>query len=386
MVVDAAAHAGGVLVLGATGIIGADTTAACLRIGHTVTALSRRPTRDPRLSGVTEHLLADTTDASRLGVVLGDRRFASVLDFTSFDAADVERTLSVLAGRCEQYVLVSSATVYAGAREGVPIDEDTPVLTSGWAYPLAKVAAEDAARATCARLGIACTVVRPYITYSDQRIPLSVWEAPEVMERLRDGRPVPVGPDLLDATTTVTSAVDVAEALARLAANPRAFDDGFIVASDRSTTWREVLTLVANRVGGTLVTLDCTTTELASAFPAVRGKIADRAAGRTFDVARLMAVVPNLDFRHSTAGGLARAVDTYVERGVPACPRTLDGRMDRFTAAHSTGDTLRALARDLTGGRRRHRLGGLARYLVGREAHLWAAVGARAARQSSPYA
>jgi nucleoside-diphosphate-sugar epimerase len=265
---------GAVLVLGSTGIIGTNTVSACVRRGFDVLGVSRgtrRPNGESVPAGY-EHARAEVRGPDALRAVVAGRTFDAVIDFTSFTDRDVARTLSTLQGRCAIPLRVVGDNLLR-RRARPPDRRVSPQVSTGWSYALAKVRAEERVRSMCQDLGMDYTIARPYITYSSQRIPLSVWEPVEILGRLRDGWAIPVGPDILDATTTITSSADVANALALLVCNPSALGQDFIVASDQPTTWRAVLGAAADAVGGRVVESRCWAQALARAFPAIQGKI-----------------------------------------------------------------------------------------------------------------
>jgi hypothetical protein len=65
-------------------------------------------------------------------------RFDVVCQFRLFAPAEISRDISLFAGRCGQYVFISSASAYAKPVRSLPITEATPLGNPHWAYSHAK--------------------------------------------------------------------------------------------------------------------------------------------------------------------------------------------------------------------------------------------------------
>ncbi len=112
--------------------------------------------------------------------IRGDRRDAAlwqnlsqhydvVVDFCAYEAGDIERVLSNMAVKPEQYIFISTVDVY---RRGIPgyKGEDTPyedrqIPGEAGAYISGKVALEQELRRICGEQGINWTILRPGILY-----------------------------------------------------------------------------------------------------------------------------------------------------------------------------------------------------------------------------
>ncbi|WP_052665615.1 UDP-glucose 4-epimerase GalE [Nitriliruptor alkaliphilus] len=147
-----------VLVTGGAGFIGATTTAALLGAGHEVTVLDDLSTghRDAVPAGA-ELVVADATDPTAVGPVVGDGRFDACIHFAALieagesmrhperfftvNTAGTARLLEVLIDHAvPRFVLSSTAAVY-GEPERTPIDEDHPLAPTN-AYGESKLLIE----------------------------------------------------------------------------------------------------------------------------------------------------------------------------------------------------------------------------------------------------
>jgi 2'-hydroxyisoflavone reductase len=121
-----------ILVLGGTGFLGPHFVDAARAKGHKLTLFNRGKTNPTRFSGEEfkdiEQLHGDRkTDMKALE---GRRKWDAVLDTSAYIPADVTRSAKLLAKRIDQYVLVSTISVYAKM--------DTP--NQDESAPLAKLA------------------------------------------------------------------------------------------------------------------------------------------------------------------------------------------------------------------------------------------------------
>lgn len=119
-----------VLVLGGTGFLGPHFVEAARASGHHLTLFNRGKTNPARFSGEAfkdiEQLRGDRkTD---LKALQGKRRWDAVLDTSAYIPTDVTRSTRLLGKRVDQYLLVSSVSVYA--RMDTPRqDESAPLAT-----------------------------------------------------------------------------------------------------------------------------------------------------------------------------------------------------------------------------------------------------------------
>jgi nucleoside-diphosphate-sugar epimerase len=232
-----------VLYLGGTGTISASCVQLSSETGMLTTVLNRGRTRNGReLPAGVESLVADVTDEASLTAALKSREFDAVVNFLSLDAADARRKAAFFAARTEQYVHISSASIYAKPVRQVPIVESTPTGPNPpLPYATAKWEAEQAL------LGLRnVTIVRPSHTYDDGNPPLpGGWT---VIDRMLRGEEIPVHGDGT-SLWTLTHAEDFAQGLIGLLGNPRAIGETFNITGSDVYTWDQIYTIVASAFG-----------------------------------------------------------------------------------------------------------------------------------------
>lgn len=158
-----------ILIMGGTGFLGPHFVEAARTKGHQLTLFNRGKSNPTRFSGEEfkdiEQLQGDRkTDLSALE---GTRRWDAVLDTSAYFPGDVSRSASLLAKRVDQYMIISSISVYAdnstpGADEAAAVatmeNAEAAKEITGENYGALKALSEQAAEKA---LPGRTTVVRP---------------------------------------------------------------------------------------------------------------------------------------------------------------------------------------------------------------------------------
>lgn len=324
-----------VLVLGGTGIIGRELTKILIDQDRETYVVSRRggTSSSPRL----HYIAADARDMDGLRSKLADHSFDTVIDLLSFDKDQMLSTLELVKDKCSQYIFISSATVYKGNGDGQQITESSPRVDRGWNYPLQKLIAEEALQQAAQGYGVNYTIVRPYITYSGQRISFGEWEGYDIVKTILDDRPIVIGDELADSVTTLTHSHDLAVGIAGLIMNDMAMNDDFHITSDESMTWREVFEVAAEIVGKKPNIIDVPIEAIKRDLPELAGKIEDRCMGRSFSNAKLKQALGGFDCKYTVKTGYSELINDYLKRGRLVTTNHLQqGKMDRFVARYGS--------------------------------------------------
>ena len=232
-----------ILILGGTGSMGVHLTNLLKNEGHDifVTSRSKRASSD----GVT-FLQGNARDTDFLNDIL-KRSWDVVIDFMSYGTEEFQSRMELLLASAGQYVFLSSARVYS--QSTVPITEETPRLLDVSTdeaylktdeYGLAKARQENLLRDSGRKNW---TVIRPSITFSEDRLQLGVLEKEAWLYRSLHGRSIVFSDDIAGKVTTLTYGLDVAEGIAAIVADPKALGAIFHITSEESFLWNDVLSL-----------------------------------------------------------------------------------------------------------------------------------------------
>ena len=150
-----------------------------------------------------------------------------------------------LLGSCKQYIYLSSARVYADSAQ--PLTETSPRLLDSTLdqqylstdeYALTKARQENILFNSIHKNW---TIIRPYITYSEQRLQLGVLEKEAWLYRALKKRPIAFSKDINDKVTTLTYGLDVAKGIVAIMGQRGALGEAFHITTDKSIKWQEVL-------------------------------------------------------------------------------------------------------------------------------------------------
>ena len=301
--------AGKILFIGGTG----NVSSACSRLA----VASGRPlyllTRTARpLPGATA-LVADAKHASSIRTALGNLEFDAVVNFIGFEVQDVQRDLEVFAGRCGQYVFISSASCYTKPWLA-PITEDVPLANPVWDYSQKKIECERFLEQAAKQPGCPpITIIRPSLTYDTViPVPLGGWTEWTIAERMLAGSPAIVHGDGL-SPWTVTHSEDLAPGLVGLLGNSAAYGEAFHITGDEVQTWDQIYTKLALALGVKANLVHVASETIARVMPDRLGSLlGDKSHALVFDNSKLKRCVPSFKQQIPFEEGIARTVKWFM--------------------------------------------------------------------------
>lgn len=229
-----------VLILGGTGAMGGHLRHLLAEKGALVSVTTRQTL--PSEGGI-KYISGNAKDDDFLRTQL-EQRWDCIVDFMTYSTADFRRRLPFLLTSTMQYVFLSSARVYA--RSEKPLTEDSPRLLDvsddrqylkSDEYALAKARQENLLSESGHKNW---TILRPYITYAEERLQLGVLEKEAWLFRALQGRTIVFSSDIAERTTTLTSGLDVAGAISGLIGLEKALGESFHITCDFPRTWHEI--------------------------------------------------------------------------------------------------------------------------------------------------
>ncbi len=281
-----------VLLLGGTGALGAHLRDILAGQGFEVWVTSRRAHAD------TEHIRYLQLDAMDFGAFkkLMASRWDAIVDFMIYPPNTFEARLDVFLKQTDQYVSLSSARVYADA-DREPLVEDSPRLLDTVKdadylktneYALAKARDENILRAKGTAKN--WTIIRPYVTFSEERLQLGTLEKEQWLKRALEGRPIVFSRDIAEKMTTLTYGRDVARGMAAVIGRKEACGETYHITSPKQIRWSEVLDIyvkVLTDVLGTAPKVVLTKKSVQLQTPGRYQVKYDRAFNRRFDNAKI---------------------------------------------------------------------------------------------------
>ena len=230
-----------VLVMGGTGVMGAHLVSELLKLGFKVdvVSLEDRVSGDPNL----RYFKCNIKDTEILREML-ENDYNCIVDFMIYSTPEFASKCNLFLDNTDQYIYLSSYRVYADAKGPITetsprlldVSDDADFLVSD-DYSLHKARGEDRLKASGKTNW---TIVRPAITYSNQRIQLTCLEGNTIINRSRQGKPVIVPDKAMTAQTTMTWGGDVAKMISRLVLNKSALGEAYTTATAEHHTWEEI--------------------------------------------------------------------------------------------------------------------------------------------------
>ena len=234
-----------ILLLGGTGAMGV----------HLVNCLSQSPenqitvtTRKIKKSCDNVQYITGNAQSIEFITELLKNKWDAIVDFMLYPTSEIfEKHVDMLLNATDHYIFLSSSRVYAESAK--PLTEDSPRLLdtvtdraylSTNCYSLLKARQENILQAHSKKNW---TIIRPYITFSEQRIQLGVLEKEDWLYRALKGRTVVFSEDIANHRTTLTYALDVARGIASILGQPQSMGDAFHITQPRVYTWQEILEL-----------------------------------------------------------------------------------------------------------------------------------------------
>ena len=284
-----------ILLLGGTGAMGVHLAELAVNAGWAVSVT----TRGERVgqNGV-NFICGNARDEQFLQRLLTEH-WDVIVDFMVYRTDEFANRFNRLLAACDQYLYLSSARVYADSE--APITEESPRLLDVSVdskylatdeYALSKARQENLLFESDLSNW---TIIRPYITYSEQRLQLGVLEKEAWLYRALKGRTVVFCEAINERATTITHGCDVASTMLLLCGNKAAHGEAYQITSGNSLRWSHILDIyqaVFQEAIGRRFSVELESTET---FVRAHGSryqiIYDRLLDRSFDISKLCSLL-----------------------------------------------------------------------------------------------
>ena len=214
--------------------------------------------------------------------------------------------------------------------------EDSPKPNTDLPYSVNKYICEKWLSANAKNARCKYTIVRPYITYGDTRIPFGI--APlaryhwTIVARILNDKPMFLW-DNGSAKCTLTHTKDFAYNFVQLYLNDNVYGEDINLVGEQVCTWREMLETLYEILGKDKNNIISIPTEIISkVLPCYKDfLIGDRALDAVFDNSKLKKSIP--DYRHSISlcQGLSTTIDYYKKNAyLSGIDYKYDGRIDKL--------------------------------------------------------
>lgn len=306
-----------VLIFGGTGAMGSHLQTLLTNLeGVNVTVTSRK--RNDKKSKL-EFIQGDAHQMDFVKKLLSLKKWDAIVDFMAYSTDEFRQRVNLLLSSTKQYIYLSSARVYADSEK--PIKEDSPRILDVCddkdyletdEYALAKARQENLLFNNKKQNW---TIIRPYITFSEQRLQLSSAEKERWLFGALEGKPILFSRDLADKYTTLTYGYDVARGIAAIIGQEKAQGEAFHITVNETHKWSEILdiylTVIKQKTGvsPTIKWLDEWTPLVGGGAMQVKW---DRLYNRSFDNTKINGYIDVSSF-NKTIPALSNCLSSFIE-------------------------------------------------------------------------
>jgi nucleoside-diphosphate-sugar epimerase len=324
-----------VLFIGGTGLISSACSQLAVERGLDLYLVNRGESQRPAPDGA--HLIrADVRAAGALKDTLQGFSFDAVVDWIAYTPDQVQADIEFFSGRTDQFVFISSASVYQKPPMSLPITESTVLDNPFWEYAQNKIACEEALIRAYRKARFPATIVRPSHTYDCMSLPVhGGWT---FIDRLRKGKPVVVHGDG-SSLWTLTHHADFAKGFVGLLGNGHAVGESFHVTSDEILTWNQIHESLAHAAGAKARLVHVASDRIAR-YDSRWGVslLGDKAHSAIFDNTKIKRAVPGFAATVSFAQGAQEIIDWYdADPARQVVDRQFDLLIDRIVADEEAG-------------------------------------------------
>lgn len=237
-----------VLLLGGTGPMGMHLS-ELLSTQNDVFVTSRKPHKN---KGNISFVQGNAKMKDFLSSVLSMRTWDCIVDFMAYTTCEFEERVELLLNSTKQYIFLSSARVYDNNNETITEDSsrlldtstDTAYLKTD-EYALYKAREENILLNSTNKN---YTIIRPYITYAENRFPMGVWEKETWLRRCLQKKDIVFPKTFLDKVTTLTYGRDVAKYISIIIGNQGTVGQIYNIVSNKSSCWSEILSYYLSHI------------------------------------------------------------------------------------------------------------------------------------------
>lgn len=303
-----------VLLIGGTGILSTDIVEESLKRNYEVYIINRG-NRNNDIDSRVKVIIGDIRDAEQIKEKIKKEQFDVVIDFLSFNKQQLQNTLDIFENKCDQFIFISSATVYRKTKKGEKITEKTELINDVWDYAQGKIECEELLKENYKKNKQCYTIVRPYVTYSNRRIPFAIIPSKQwtLANRILLDKPILLW-DGGKAICTLTQTKDFAVGIVGLFKNPKAYQEDFHITTDYTLSWRKALEDIGKALEKKPVIADIPSNFIAKYMPEYTGVLfGDKGLDRVFDNSKIKNAVPEFNASTKFEDGIKETIQYYKE-------------------------------------------------------------------------
>lgn len=308
-----------ILFIGGTGRLSSDVAKLALEEHNEVYLLTRGSSKrkkyiDPKY----KMIYADIRDVKSCKEKINNLIFDVIIDFLTFNVEQLKSTLDIINGHYKQYIFISTATVYDKIKEGEKItEENTYKGNSKWDYSYNKFLCEKYLNEYFKeKKDIYYTIIRPYVTYNEYRIPYPIIPQDNFFEyslidRIKKGKNIPVIENG-KIRTTLTNTKDFAKGVVGLLKDPKAINEDFHITSNENVTWGMVIDYIKEYYNSNSQEINFSSEEFGKKYPLYKDiLLGDKGREMIFDDSKIKEAVPSFKCDVLLKDGINNVIKFY---------------------------------------------------------------------------
>lgn len=298
-----------VLFIGGTGTISSACSELAISKGIDLYHLNRGKTWGKRPIEGVKTIIADIRNVEQTKKAIENHHFDAVVDWIAFEPEHIQNDIDLFSGKTNQFVFISSASIYQTPPEILPVTEDTVLDNPFWEYSRNKITCENLLRDAYKKTGFPYTIVRPSHTYDKTSIPITGGYT--TLYRMKQGLPVLVHGDGT-SIWTLTNHKDFAVGFVGLLGNPKAINEAYHITNDERLTWNQIYTLFAKALGVEPKLVHVPSKIIATYNKDIGdGLLGDKTHSMIFDNTKIKSVVPDFNPKIPFNEGVKEIVAWY---------------------------------------------------------------------------
>jgi nucleoside-diphosphate-sugar epimerase len=322
-----------ILFIGGTGVISSACSELCIEKGFDLYLLNRNLSfrKPPAQAKV---INADIRDIQSCKTILAKEKFDVVVDWIAYTEEHVKNDFNLFRNKTEQYIFISSASVYNKPPLKLPITEDTPLHNPFWEYSQGKIDCENYLMKAFIKNKFPVTICRPSHTYDKSRIAL--YGGYTALYRMKINKEVIVHGDG-NTLWTLTNAKDFAKGFIGLIGNSKTIGEAYHITSDETLTWNQIAETIASAAG---IELKIThmSAEFISKYDSEWGYnlFGDKGYSTVFDNSKIKSIVPGFNAAIPYCEGVKKVIEWYLKEENQIVNSALDNLMDKMITEYKS--------------------------------------------------
>jgi nucleoside-diphosphate-sugar epimerase len=329
-----------VLFIGGTGTISSEVSKLAVQNGFELYLLNRG-NRSELAPSEARLITCDIRDEENAKHVLKNYEFDVVVDWVCYNPEQVKSDIKLFKGKTDQYIFISSATVYKRPPEHYLVDESVPLSNPHWPYANDKIACEEILMKEYRESGFPVTIVRPSYTYSKTTIP-HIFNSHKyhwtIIDRMRKGKKLIVPGDGT-SLQIMTHSADLAKGFLGLLGNKQAIGQSFQITSDEVLTWNKLTNIMGEAAGAEPDIFHISSDFVCAFSEERRGQIlSDTSLSIVYDNSKIKSFVSGYKASIPFAEGIKQSIDWYDSHpGLRNVDEDFNKLIDKIISAYETG-------------------------------------------------